>query len=220
MVWVRKIFGFILLAMAVYFLNPLFPTSLAYSLTLALILFLAGIYLAWIDPVQNTGKAFLFLRSVVGIVFFGAALYTAITGIEAYVKKAQSENAGPGLASAIQWFPYSEAMLDRASREGKPVFIDFYADWCAPCKELDEKTFSTPEVIRQSRSFIMLKADLTSADDPKTEALRKKFEAKGVPTLVFLKPDGREIQELRGTGFESEEVFLGKLRRVLQPSSP
>jgi thioredoxin:protein disulfide reductase len=215
MVWVRKVFGFILLAMAVYFLDPLFPNPLVYRLTFALILLLAGIYLAWIDSVQSAGKAFSFIRNIVGVVFFASALYAAITGIETYIKKAQAENAGPSTGSAVQWLPYSQAALDRASREGKPVFIDFYADWCAPCKELDEKTFSTPEVIQQSRSYIMLKADLTSADDPQTEALRKKFEIKGVPTLVFLKPDRGEIPELRGTGFETKEVFLDKMNRAL-----
>jgi thioredoxin:protein disulfide reductase len=220
MVWVRKIFGFILLAMAVYFLDPLFPNPMAYRLTLSLILFLGGIYLAWIDSIQTSSKAFLLIRNIVGIVFFGAALYAATTGIDAYVKNAQTQNAGPDVGSSIRWLPYSDAMLDRAAREGKPVFVDFYADWCAPCKELDEKTFSTPEVIQQSKSYVMLKADLTSAGDPQTEALRKKYEIKGVPTLVFLKPDGGEIPELRGTGFETEEVFLGKMQRALRWNQP
>jgi thioredoxin:protein disulfide reductase len=219
MVWIRKVFGFILLAMAVYFLEPLFRAPLAYRLTLALILLLAGIYLAWIDSVQSSSRAIPFIRNIIGVIFFGAALYVAITGIEAYVKKAQAGNAGLSTGLAVQWLPYSELALDRASREGKPVFIDFYADWCAPCKELDENTFSTPEVVQQSKSFIMLKADLTSAGDPQTEALRKKYETKGVPTLVFLKPDGREIPELRGTGFETKEAFLQKMKRALQLSA-
>ena len=88
-------------------------------------------------------------------------------------------------------FLIREAMLDQAAREGKPVFIDFYADWCVPCKEMDVQTFTVPEVVTRSRDFVMLKVDLTSTEDPKAEALREKYQVKGVPTLVFLQP-GRE----------------------------
>jgi thioredoxin:protein disulfide reductase len=204
MVWVRKIFGFVLLAMAVFFLKTLFSNLIAYQLTLSVILFLAGIYLAWIDPTQTGGKGFAFVRNLVGIAFFIAAIYGAAAVLPA-----------PG-AGAIGWHSYSDEMLSQALRQSKPVFIDFYADWCAPCKELDKQTFSSPEVVRLSSDFMMLKVDLTSADNPDTEALRKKYQAWGVPTLVFLKPDGEEIPDLRATGFESKEVFIGRMKQALQ----
>ena len=219
MVWVRKIFGFVLLAMAVYFLKPLFPGQLAYPLTLALIMLLAGIYLAWIDEVPGSGKVFSFVRNVVGILFFAAALYSALAGLEANAGNARTRDAMQNPAGAIQWSPYSESALSRAFRESKPVFIDFYADWCAPCKELDTQTFATREVIERSKEFVMLKVDLTSADHPQSESLRKKYQARGVPTLIFLTPDGREIVDLRGTGFEPKDVFLNKMDRALQLSA-
>ena len=216
MVWVRKIFGFILLAMAVYFVKPLFPSGLAYYLTVAMIMLLAGIYMAWIDTVAGSGRIFAYVRNAVGICFFAVALYSAITGLEEGVGKARISSTAEAPGDAIQWHPYSESMLSVAMKEAKPIFIDFYADWCAPCKELDEKTYSTPEVVARSRDFVMLKVDLTSADDPQAEMLRKKYQARGVPTLVFLTPDGREIPGLRGTGFESKEVFLEKMNRALK----
>jgi thiol:disulfide interchange protein DsbD len=204
MVWVRKIFGFILLAMAVYFLKSLFPSHLSYQLALALLMLLAGIYLAWIDPVSTVGRVFPFVRNVAGILFFIAAWYFAVTGLS--------------LAESIQWIPYSDAALEQGAREGKPVFMDFYADWCVPCKELDAETFADPEVIRRSKEFIMLKVDLTSTGDPQVEALTEKFQVRGVPALIFLKPGGEEISNLRGVGFESKEVFLDKMNRALQQS--
>ncbi len=219
MVWVRKIFGFILLVMAAYFLKNLLPSLLAYHLTLALIMLLAGIYLAWIDPVPTAGKVFPYVRNVVGIVFFACALYAAVTGLSNGVAGIPARSPEQTSSGSIQWQPYSEVMLSRAARESKPVFIDFYADWCAPCKELDTHTFSAPEVVDRSREFVMLKVDLTSAGDLQAEALRKKYQVRGVPTLVFLKPDGQEIPGLRGTGFEAKEVLLDKMNRALQLSA-
>ncbi len=217
MVWVRKVFGFILLAMAVYFLEPLFPSPLAYRLTFALVALLAGIYLAWIDRVDGPGKAFTLVRNAVGVLFFALALFSAVTGIENSLRN--TGTAVPAAETSIQWFPYSEAMLDRAEREGKPVFIDFYADWCVPCKEMDARTFPDPRIVAQSKYFLMLKADLTTAEDPQSEAWIKKFDVKGVPTLVFLRPDGKEISELRGTGFESVDVFLEKMGKAIEMSA-
>jgi thioredoxin:protein disulfide reductase len=216
MVWVRKAFGFILLAMAVYFARNLLPGSLTYLLTLALLLLLAGIYLAWIDPVPDSGRIFVFVRNIVGILFFIAALYAVATGVQSELEKMGSSAAKNVAAGSIQWTAYSQEKLDQALLDKKPMFLDFYADWCMPCKELDEKTFSDPDVVRRSSRFVMFKIDLTTSNDVQANALKKHYLVRGVPTLVFLSPDGREIQELRGTGFESKDAFLNKLDRALQ----
>jgi thioredoxin:protein disulfide reductase len=213
MVWVRKIFGFVLLAMAVFFLKTVFPSRLVYQLTLSTVLFLAGIYLAWIESTQTGGRIFPIIRNIVGIVFFFTAVYGAASVLQEQAGVAASAGRNGKL---IQWHRYSDEKLSQALLQAKPVFIDFYADWCAPCKELDKQTFSSPEVIELSNDFLMLKVDLTSANDPGTEALRQKYQARGVPTLVFLKPNGEELQDLRGTGFEPKEIFLGKMKTALQ----
>lgn len=221
MVWFRKIFGFILLAMAVYFLKPLFPNSLYYNLTLALTMLIAGLYLSWLEPSPAPGKPFRYLKTAVGIAFFGAALVFAVTGIKNYLDTAialKFTEAGRGSAAdGIFWTAYSEANVAEAAGGEKPIVIDTYADWCIPCKEMDSRTFNQPEVIAASRRFVMLRADLTRRSDP-VDAFYKKYGVKGVPTIIFLKPDGTEITELRGTGFEATDAFLGKMNRALELS--
>jgi thiol:disulfide interchange protein DsbD len=222
MVWVRTIFGFVLLAMAVYFLKSVFPDPLFYGLAMALVFLIAGIYLAWIEPTKGSGKAFAAVRNIFGVIFFVLALVAAAGGIRGYLDKEvgarlQSLSAGEVAAAAdrIAWMPYSDEAVEKAKAAGKPVFIDFYADWCIPCKELDNQTFNQPEVIALSRDFVMLKGDLTVGTDPKVKAMYAKFGVKGVPTLVFLAADGREMAELRGTGFENKEVFMPKMQKTL-----
>ena len=216
MVWIRKVFGFILIAMAIYFLKPLFPNTLLYHLSLALTMLIAGLYMAWLEPTQTPGKTFRYVRIVVGVIFFGIALVVASSGVQGYLEEGLAAGKGGASMNAIAWSPYSEEKL--AAAAGRPVFIDSFADWCIPCKELDKLTFSRPEVIAASREFLMLKADLTSNKDAGVKEFYKKYRIKGVPTLIFLKPDGTEIEELRGTGFESKDVFLSKMKRALELS--
>ena len=174
--------------------------------------------MAWIEPTQTPGKAFRYVRTMVGIIFFAAALLTAASGIQGYLDSGLAAGRGGAPESAIAWSPFSKERLAEATAAGRPVFIDSFADWCIPCKEMDKLTFSRPDVIAASREFVMLKADLTSNKDAGVKAFYKKFGIKGVPTLIFIKPDGSEIEELRGTGFESRDVFLSKMKRALELS--
>jgi len=219
MVWVRKIFGFILLAMALYFLQPLFRDPLLYGLAMAFLLFAAGVYLAWVEPTRSAGKVFPFVRNLVGFAFLIVALLFARGGIRESMDRRLAEIAslqgGASSLNAVRWLPYNEARVSAAVKEGRPVFIDFYADWCLPCHELDQKTFSDPQVAALSKRFLMLKADLTSSADPKARALRKQYGIPGVPALVFLGEDGREKPDLRVAGFIRPKEFLGRMNRAL-----
>jgi len=219
MVWVRKIFGFVLLAMAVYFLRPLFSDPLLYGLTMALLLAVAGIYLAWIEPTRTEGKVFPVIRNLIGIAFFIIALLFAQGGIKDSMDRRIADLASrPGGVSSlgsISWQPYEEARIQQAVKEGRRVFIDFYADWCIPCWELDKKTFSDPQVAALSQRFFMVKADLTSASNPLTKTLRKQYGIPGVPTLIFLGADGREKSDLRVAGYIDKKEFLKRLNLAL-----
>ena len=225
MLWVRKVFGFILVAMALYFLRTLFPHPLFYPLALALLLLAAGIYLAWIARVKGGGKVFAWMRNVVGIGFVVAAFVVAGPDLKPYFRGFGGEGNLPqsGMADSerpagIAWVKFSEPYLQRAAAEGKPVLIDFYADWCPPCKEFDKKTFVDPGIIELSRKFIMVKVDLTDNASPEVESIRKSFNIAGVPMLVFLKADGSEIEDLRLMEFEKPEAFLFRMEEAYRRS--
>jgi thiol:disulfide interchange protein DsbD len=95
------------------------------------------------------------------------------------------------------------------------VIIDFSAAWCAPCRELDEVTFHYPEIVRRSKAdVVMIKIDLTREGDPEYKRLRQQYEVKGVPTVVFLDPSGRERRDLRIVDYLPPDQFLSRMTAI------
>ena len=114
----------------------------------------------------------------------------------------------------VSWERFSEARIAEAAKSGRPVMMDFYADWCIPCLELDRKTFTDPSVIAETGDFVRLKVDLTHFDSPESEALRKKFNIAGVPTIVFLDGKGAEVSGSRVIGYLPPQEFVERTRLV------
>jgi thiol:disulfide interchange protein DsbD len=114
-------------------------------------------------------------------------------------------------AAVVTWEKYDANVLAAAK---KPVVIDFYADWCLPCKELDHKTFTDPRVVGELDRFVRVKADLTAAEDATTKALTKQYAILGVPTIVFIDAKGNEIESARLTGFEPADAFVKRAQSV------
>lgn len=123
---------------------------------------------------------------------------------------------GPGGA----WQPYSEEILQQAAAQKRPVIIDFYADWCAPCRELETVTFHLPDVVRLAESeFGMIKVDVTQGGNRLHESLLKQFDVKGVPTVVFLDAQGKEQTDLRLADFLPPELFLSRMVQLKHDSN-
>jgi len=194
MLWVRRAMGWVLLGLAVYFVRPLLSVIWAIGL-MAVVALAAAVHLGWLDRSTATFRAFAWLKTGAGILglVFAAWLISALVF------------RGPGIA----WQPYSETLLETAHQQQKPVIIDFSADWCTPCRELEEITFHHPEVVRTAReNFLMVKVDVTGKGDPRHLALLKRFDVRGVPTVVFLDARGQEYPDLRLVDFLPPEQFL------------
>jgi thiol:disulfide interchange protein DsbD len=108
-----------------------------------------------------------------------------------------------------------DARLAEAKVAGKPVMLDFYADWCVSCKEMERFTFANPQVAARMNQIVLLKADVTANTDADT-ALLKRFSLFGPPGIIFFDAAGREQVDLRVVGFQPAEKFLPTLERVLR----
>jgi thiol:disulfide interchange protein DsbD len=106
----------------------------------------------------------------------------------------------------LAWQNYSPDAV-KASLS-KPVLIDFSAEWCAGCHELDRKVFANPDVAPLLQRFVPLRVDATNPEDPKIEALFEQYNISGLPTVIFLNSKGEEVKEARVEGSVSKSSFL------------
>ena len=105
-----------------------------------------------------------------------------------------------------------------ASADGKVVMLDFYADWCVSCIEMEKLTFTEPAVKQAMNEMLLLQADVT-ANDADDKALLKRFSLFGPPGIIFFNPDGQEILQARVIGFKSADIFLQRLQQVQTQSA-
>lgn len=198
MVTVRKVFGLVLIGMALYFLMPLMGRFTNY--VFVAFFALSAIYLIFWEAGRTRPATFAWVLRAIGVSAAALAVVFAMP---------------KGVEAGIEWQPYSEQAVIAAQREGKGVIIDTYADWCIPCKELDQLTFTDRSVAAEAERFVTLKLDLTK-NDPQSEAGRAKarYDILGVPTVIFIGPNGREDKSLRLEGFEKPEDFLARMKRI------
>jgi len=204
MVTIERVFAFVLLGVALYIVSPLLP-PLAMRIGIAAIILAVGVYLVASGRPSPTKQP---LRLAVGMII-------ALIGIAALPWCGVP--AGP--AAEIAWVKYSPAVLEQAAAQGKPVMMDFGAEWCLYCKKLERTTFRDPEVAKLSRSMVAVKVDLTKIGVPDLEKLSKGLKIASLPIIVFLDRDGNEIRELRISDYVKPKELLQHMQAAIGNSS-
>ncbi len=195
---VKHIFGFALLAGALFILNPLLGDGV-YHLLWGIILIFAGISLGALDFSAGEGSSGKSLSRGVGIILLAGGLLFFIDGF-----KTTFGLLSPPTVEAlretgdIDWVENdAEGAFALAQSGGKGVVIDFRADWCVACRELEEKTWPDLDVVSAGEGWVFLQVDLTRPDSTQ-EALRERYEVKGLPTVIFLDSEGKELHRFFG----------------------
>ncbi len=118
----------------------------------------------------------------------------------------------PSGKKSINWKPYSSEDISTSKNDNKAVIIDFYADWCIPCKALDDSTFSNKKVIVEAKKFNTYKADMTKTFSPEVEKLKDQYNIAVLPTVLIIDSKGNEAKRI--TGFVSANEFYKIIKNI------
>jgi len=196
LLWTERLFGCILLSLAAYYVATLLPAPIKPWL-LPAVIGLSGLYLGFVERAGRGVRYFPLVKAAVGTAMIAVALWLAQPA---------------STTQAIAWEPYEQwASPGRGPDGEKPLLLDFAAEWCIPCREMDHTTYVHPEVVREADRFHMVKADITDENDTTSE-LVEKYGVKGVPTVILFSPRGDEAHRM--VGYVGPDEMLAAMRTV------
>jgi thiol:disulfide interchange protein DsbD len=223
---VKNLFGVMLLGLAIWIISPVVPSA-AHMLLWAALLIVSAIYLHAVDPLPHNSSGFRKLWKGMGVIalLVGVALLVgALSGGRDILQPLAGLRGAGAATTAASTQPKFErvrsvAELDQriAQAGGRAVMLDFYADWCVSCKEMERFTFGDPQVQARMGRMLLLQADVTANTEEDAQLL-KRFGLFGPPGILFFAPGGRELEGVRVIGFQPAEMFRATLDAALQSS--
>ncbi len=217
----KFVFGSVMVGMALYYVAPIYPKWLFHSLLGLAVVMIASAYGAF-EPNEGLTskgrirKGAMLASFVIGLMFVATGLLDK-AGIALPSGSAGLVAGQPAATPHLNWQKFSEASLASAIADKKPVVIDFYADWCGACKELEHETFPDARVRKLSEKFVLLQVDATD-DFPGLDKLKKTYGVMGLPTMIFYDGAGQVRKELTLTGFENADAFVKRMNGALAGS--
>jgi thiol:disulfide interchange protein DsbD len=215
---VKNVFGVSFLALAIWMLSRILDPVWV-MLMIGALLVACAIYLGALERLADDASGFTKLWKALGVIALiaGAAQLIGAAAGSRDVLQPLKGIAGSGGAAAEQQLQFrtikSVADLERELAGGKPVLLDFYADWCVSCKEMEKFTFTKPDVQAALSGYVLLKADVT-ANDETDQALLKHFSLFGPPATIFFGADGKERRASRLIGFEEAGAFVARVKKA------
>ncbi len=218
---IKRVFGVIMLGVAIWFLERVLPETFTLLLWAALFI-VSAIFLGALDRQENGTNYWQRLHKGLGLMmmFYGGVLiYAAVSGggtvLAPFNKRILSNNLTTETLPFVYIANISELneQLQQSKLEGKSVMLDFYADWCVECKQMEAHTFSKPSVQDILQDINLLKADVTENNDT-DKILLKHFGLFGPPAIIFFNQQSEEIKSHRLIGFSKPENFIKHIKQV------
>jgi thiol:disulfide interchange protein DsbD len=212
---VKQFFGVLLLAVAIWIVSPVLPPA-AMMFAWAALLIGSGVFLRAIDPLPQDAHGVVRLAKAAGVIVLvaGIALLAgALAGSRDPLRPLAGllgAESGSSTHTKFTRVASAAALDEKLQAPGRVVMLDFYADWCVSCKEMESFTFSDPRVQAKLAGMLLLQSDVTANNDADRQLL-KRFSLFGPPGIIFFDALGREIKGLRVIGYQNAERFLKTL---------
>jgi thiol:disulfide interchange protein DsbD len=221
---VKAVFGVLLLGLAIWLLERVTPAAVTMALWAALII-VSAIYMGAMDSLTADSSGWKKLWKGLGVLLliYGIIILIGLaSGNRNLFQPLKGLGGVAGPTVAVEHLSFKQikgvdglnAELAKAKAAGKPVMLDFYADWCVSCKEMEALTFSDPAVHKALEGVILLQADVTPNDEKDTE-LYKHFGIIGPPSIMFFGSDGIERRNYRVVGYMPADKFSRHVEAAL-----